>query len=85
MDQMETIIQARDLRSSLSRIVEEVGRGAKFTVVYRGRPAFRIVPINSRSLKFGDLEHDTLYRAPAVGRSTAAWSGVEHDVLLYPK
>lgn len=33
-------------RASLPKIVEDVKRGKHFTVLYRSRPAFRIVPLD---------------------------------------
>ena len=39
---MDRVINAKELRSSLPRIVERVRRGERFTVVYRSRPALRL-------------------------------------------
>lgn len=41
----ETIINAKQLRASLPEIIEGVKQGKHFTVLYRSRPAFRIVPL----------------------------------------
>jgi len=43
---MNILINAKQLRASLPKIVERVRKGAQFTVLYRSRPAFRIVPVN---------------------------------------
>jgi len=45
---MDKIINTKQLRASLSRIVERVRRGERFTVLYRNRPALRIVPPDHR-------------------------------------
>ena len=49
---METIINTKELRTTLPKIVDSVRRGEQFTVLYRSRPAFRIVPIN-------EIDHPT--------------------------
>lgn len=80
---MRTAIGAKELRASLPKVVEQVRKGARFTVIYRSRPAFRIVPVDESDEELGPLEADPLYRAGAVGRSTDGRSADEHDALLY--
>ena len=46
---MNTIISAKELRASLPKVVEKVRRGARFTVLYRSRPAFQLVPVDATS------------------------------------
>ena len=78
-------INAKQLRASLPDIVEQVRRGARFTVIYRSRPAFQIGPVNQTEHAPGELAHDPLYRAAAVGRSGDGHSAAEHGTLLYGK
>lgn len=80
---MKSAINAKELRASLPRVVEEVRRGARFTVIYRSRPAFRIVPLDDEVESPGPLEADPLYRAGPVGRSVDGSSAADHDALLY--
>ncbi len=80
---MKSAINAKELRASLPRVVEEVRRGARFTVIYRSRPAFRIVPVDDAVESAGPLDADPLYRAEAVGRSVDGASAADHDALLY--
>jgi antitoxin (DNA-binding transcriptional repressor) of toxin-antitoxin stability system len=82
---MNTVINAKKLRASLPEVVEKVRRGVRFTVLYRSRPAFQVVPVEPGPFTVGDLERDSLYRAPAVGRSTDGRTAGEHDSLLYRK
>jgi prevent-host-death family protein len=82
---MNTLISAKELRGSLPKVVERVRRGARFTVLYRSRPAFQVVPVDEVSESSTELERDTLYRAPAVGSSTDGMSAADHDRLLYGK
>ena len=80
---MTDIINAKELRASLPKLVERVRRGARFTVLYRSRPAFRIVPIEDVEGAALPLEQDPLYRARAVGRSTDGRTAADHDSVLY--
>ena len=78
---MERTINAKQLRASLPETVERVRRGERFTVLYRSRPAFRIVPVTDAALP--PLETDSFYRAPGVGRSTDRRFAKDHDKILY--
>jgi antitoxin (DNA-binding transcriptional repressor) of toxin-antitoxin stability system len=79
---MNTVINAKKLRASLPEVVEKVRRGVRFTVLYRSRPAFQLVPVESEPAAVGDLEHDSIYHAPAVGRSTDGRIAADHDAIL---
>ena len=80
---MNVPINAKRLRASLPDVVERVRKGTRFTVIYRSRPAFQIVPVNDVEESPTTLSEDPLYRAPAVGRSTDGRTAAEHDALLY--
>jgi antitoxin (DNA-binding transcriptional repressor) of toxin-antitoxin stability system len=82
---MNTLINAKEFRASLPSLVQKVRRGARFTVLYRSRPAFQVVPVDAALGAVGDLESDPLYRAKPVGRSTDGRSAADHDSLLYGK
>jgi prevent-host-death family protein len=82
-DGMTTTINAKELRASLPEVVERVRRGARFTVIYRSRPAFQIVPVDESSVSHLALEEDSLYHARPVGRSKDGRTAAEHDVTLY--
>jgi prevent-host-death family protein len=82
---MNTLINAKELRASLPELVEKVRHGARFTVLYRSRPAFQLVPVDDASRAVTPLDNDPLYRAKPLGRSTDGRSAAEHDALLYPK
>ena len=79
---MLTTINAKELRRQLGEIVERVGRGEGFTVLYRSRPAFCIVPVDGMPT-LGRIEDDSIYQADAVGRSSDGWSAADHDQILY--
>lgn len=76
-------INAKELRASLPKVVERVRRGARFTVIYRSRPAFRIVPVDDSAEDVTPLASDPLFRAKAVGRSVDGSCAERHDGVLY--
>jgi prevent-host-death family protein len=76
-------INAKRLRASLPDVVERVRKGTRFTVVYRSRPAFQIVPVNETEQPPAALAEDPLYRARPVGRSRDKRTAADHDALLY--
>lgn len=80
---MNVPINAKRLRASLPEVVERVRRGTRFTVIYRSRPAFQIVPVNEAEQAPVALTNDPLYRAPAVGRSSDGRTAADHDAVLY--
>ena len=80
---MNILINAKQLRASLPKVVERVRKGAQFTVLYRSQPAFRIVPVNGMPASEASLENDSLYRAAPVGRSRDGRSASDHDAVLY--
>ena len=82
---MDRTINTKELRASFPEMVRRVRRGERFTVLYRSRPAFRIVPVTDERIEQDlPLEDDPLYGAEAVGRSTDGLSSQDHDRILYP-
>jgi len=82
---MNTLINAKELRGSLPTVVKQVRRGVRYTVVYRSRPAFQLIPVEDSSMPAGDLAGDPLYRAAPLGRSTDGGTAADHDRLLYAR
>jgi antitoxin (DNA-binding transcriptional repressor) of toxin-antitoxin stability system len=82
---MSTTINAKRLRASLPDVVERVRKGARFTVIYRSRPAFEIVPVSEPGTPALPLADDPLYRAKPVGRSRDGLTAANHDSLLYKR
>lgn len=81
---MDRTINAKHLRATLPETVRRVRRGERFTVLYRSRPAFRIVPVEEGLAEAAlPLTEDPIYRAPAVGRSSDGLSSRDHDRVLY--
>ncbi len=82
---MTISINAKQLRASLPDVVRRVRKGARFTVIYRSRPAFRIVPVDDAEGIQGALADDPLYHAEAAGRSNDGIAASDHDRILYPR
>jgi antitoxin (DNA-binding transcriptional repressor) of toxin-antitoxin stability system len=81
---MNILITANELRASLPAVVEKVRRGARFTVLYRGRPAFQVVPMEQAPREVGDLQRDSLYHAKPLCSSSDGLRAANHDSTLYP-
>lgn len=82
---MNVPINAKRLRATLPEVVERVRRGTRFTVIYRSRPAFQIVPINDAGHASIPLTEDPLYQAEAVGSSVDGRTSADHDAILYQR
>ena len=80
---MNVPINAKRLRGSLPEVVERVRKGTRFTVIYRSRPAFQIVPVNDAEQSIGTLADDPLYQAGPVGRTRDRRTAADHDSQLY--
>jgi antitoxin (DNA-binding transcriptional repressor) of toxin-antitoxin stability system len=81
---MNITISAKELRASLPAVVEKVRRGARFTVPYRNRPSFQVVPVDQAPREVEDLQRDPLYHAKPLCRSTNGMRAADHDSTLYP-
>jgi prevent-host-death family protein len=80
----DIVINAKELRQLLKDVVEAVRAGKSYTVLYRSRPAFRIVPVKKRpSRKMCPLEQDPLYEAGPLFDSGTGDVGRRHDEILY--
>ena len=79
---MSTTINVKTLRHEMRRIIERVKRGEDFTVLYRSRPAFRIVPLHG-GVAVGRPEDDSLFGAEALGSSSDGLTSADHDRVLY--
>jgi len=82
---MNVPINAKRLRATLPDVVERVRRGTRFTVIYRSRPAFQIVPVNAGEAPSAPPTDDSLYGAPPVGSSKDGRTSADHDTILYPR
>ena len=80
---MTETISAKELRAQLHKVVEKARRGTRFTVYYRSKPAFDIVPVGNPGSNSVPLESDSLFEAPPVGASETGDAARSHDDLLY--
>lgn len=79
---MPSTINIKTLRCHMGRIVDRVQRGEDFVVLYRSRPAFRIVPVKG-AFTHGSGEGDSLYEAEAVGTSSDEVQAAGRDRVPY--
>ena len=80
---MNVSITAKQLRATLPDVVERVREGTRFTVIYRSRPAFQIVPVNDTESAAVPQAEDALFHAEAVGSSADGRRSIDHDTILY--
>ena len=80
---MNRIINSTRLRDSMPSLIAGVRKGARYTVLYRGRPAFQIVPVSARAAFLCALENDPLYPAHALGRSKDGKAAEDYDEIIY--
>jgi prevent-host-death family protein len=80
---MSVLISAKDLRARLPEVVRRTRQGTRFTVLYRSRPAFEIVPAEPLTGLDTSPSEDSLYRAAPVGGSREETVAVRHDEVLY--
>ncbi len=80
---LEKTINIRQLRGELASIIDQVRKGIRFTVLYRSRPAFRIVPIDGQVSGKTDYQDDPLYQAKPLGRPREHVAELHHDEILY--
>ena len=80
---MKTLISARELRAGLPSIVDRVRKGSRFTVLYRSRPAFEIVPVEDIRGRAEDLRNDSFYQSGPIGSSSSGDAAAKHDEALY--
>ena len=55
---MNIIINAKQLRASLRKLVLALSRGARYTVLYRSRRAFQIVSVDDADTPRGAVQTD---------------------------
>lgn len=70
---MHTTISAKEMRLTLPDVVRRVRRGARYTVLFRSRPAFDLVPVGGADTTPGVAETLTVLRARLGIDAAEAW------------
>lgn len=78
----DDVINTKELRKSLREVVEGVRAGRRYTVLYRSRPAFRIVPVEGL-VAHDNRGADPLLDAGPLGGSGSGDVAIRHDEELY--
>jgi prevent-host-death family protein len=83
-DDKDIVINAKQLRQLLKEVVDGVRDGRRYTVLYRSRPAFRIVPVDEAETDAPcPLREDPLFGMGALLASGSGDVAARHDELLY--
>lgn len=77
------IINTRQLREEMPRVVQSVRRGKSFLVLHRSRPAFALTPPGAEGRPLAPLSEDPLYQWDGVGASEDGPKSADHDRVLY--
>jgi len=79
------IINIKQLRTEMPRVLQGVRRGKRFLVLHRSRPAFELVSPSEPAKPLPPLEQDPVFNWGGVGESSDGLAAADHDRLLYGK
>jgi antitoxin (DNA-binding transcriptional repressor) of toxin-antitoxin stability system len=77
------IINTRQLREEMPRVVKSVRSGKRFLVLHRSRPAFELGPPEPTNRPLPPLEEDPVFGWDGVGASEDGLRAADHDRVLY--
>jgi antitoxin (DNA-binding transcriptional repressor) of toxin-antitoxin stability system len=77
------IINTKQLRLELPRIIRRIAEGQRYLVLHRSKPTFEIIPHRAACVPLPPLEQDPLFRLGDLGESTDGASAADHDQFLY--
>lgn len=77
------IINTRQLRAEMPRVVSSVRSGKRFLVLHRSRPAFELAPPGPTAEPLPPLEEDPVFGWDGVGASEDGLRAADHDRVLY--
>ena len=77
------IINTRQLREEMPRVVQSVRSGKRFLVLHRSRPAFELSPPGPMVVPLPPLREDPVFGWDGVGASVDGLRAVDHDRVLY--
>lgn len=77
------IINTRQLREEMPRVVKSVRSGKRFLVLHRSRPAFELAPPRPTAEPLPPLEEDPVFGWDGVGASEDGLRAADHDRVLY--
>lgn len=77
------IINTRQLREEMPRVVRSVRKGKRFLVLHRSRPAFELAPPEPSAQPLPPLEEDPVFGWDGVGGSEDGLRAADHDRVLY--
>lgn len=83
MNATSEIINTKQLRLELPRIIRRIAEGQRYLVLHRSKPTFEIIPHRADPAELPPLEDDPLFRLGVLGESNDGAPAAEHDRFLY--
>lgn len=77
------VINVKQLRAELPRIIRRIREGRRYLVLYRSRPAFEMTPADAEAVELPPLDLDPVFRSGSLGRSDDGLDAAGHDRTLY--
>lgn len=77
------IINIKELRTQMPRVLRSVRKGKRFLVLHRSKPAFELVSPAVSSAPLPPLEQDPIFGWAGVGESSDGLNAANHDRVLY--
>jgi antitoxin (DNA-binding transcriptional repressor) of toxin-antitoxin stability system len=77
------IINTKELRLNLPRIIRRIGEGQRYVVLHRSKPTFELIPLGADPRPLPPVEQDPLFRLGPLGRSSDGAPAADHDRFLY--
>jgi antitoxin (DNA-binding transcriptional repressor) of toxin-antitoxin stability system len=77
------IINTKELRSQMPRVLRSVRKGKRFLVLHRSKPAFELVSPSGAASPLPPLEQDPVFNWSGVGESSDGLGAADHDRVLY--
>ena len=77
------IINIKELRAQMPRVLRSVRKGKRFLVLHRSKPAFELVSPSGATSPLPPLEEDPVFNWAGVGESSDGLSAADHDRVLY--
>ena len=77
------IINTRQLREEMPRVVKGVRNGKRFLVLHRSRPAFELSPPGPTVAPLPPLAEDPVFGWDGVGAAVDGLRAADHDRVLY--
>lgn len=83
MNDKTQIINTKQLRLELPRMIRRIAEGQRYLVLHRSKPTFEIIPHRAEPTNLPPLGKDPVLQSGELGESADKASGADHDRFLY--